>query len=127
MYDVLRFATGAVREALGAAADLAVARGLPRPEIALRDDDVVAAFESEGRLRAPGLEGVCGFAELSRFAETADGWIRLHGNYPHHRAALLRVLGEDDPLAAARHREALKLEEAIVAAGGCAAAVRTAD
>jgi CoA-transferase family III len=127
MYDVLRFATGAVREALGAAADLAVARGLPLPEIALRDDEVVAAFESERRLRAPGLEGVSGFAELSRFAQTADGWIRLHGNYPHHRAALLRVLGEQDPLGAARGWRALELEEAIVAAGGCAAAVRTAD
>jgi hypothetical protein len=127
MYDVLRFAADAVREALGAAADLAVVRGMPRPEVALRDDEVVAAFESERRLRAPGLEGVSGFAELSRFAQTADGWVRLHGNYPHHRAALLRVLGEQDPLGSARDWRALELEEAIVAAGGCAAAVRTAE
>ena len=59
--------------------------------------------------------------------QTADGWIRLHANYPHHRAALLRVLGEDDPLAAARAWNAIELEDAIVAAGGCAAAVRTAQ
>ena len=50
----------------------------------------------------PWAGGRSGFAELSRFAQTADGWIRLHGNYPHHRAALLRVLGEADPLGAAR-------------------------
>src|SRR5262245_52301543 len=118
MYDVLRFAVGAVREALDAAASLAVARGLPAPSIELRDDEVVAAFESERRLRAPGLEGVSGFAELSRFVPTADGWIRTHANYPHHRAALLRVLGEQDPLAAARGWNAIELEEAIVAAGG---------
>ena len=127
MYDVLGFAAGAVREALGAAADLAVARGAAAPAVGLSDDEVVAAFESERRLRAPGLEGVSGFAELSRFAQTADGWIRLHGNYPHHRNALLRVLGAGDPLGAARGRGALELEDAIVAAGGCAAAVRTAD
>jgi CoA-transferase family III len=127
VYDVLRFASGSVRDALDAAADLAVARGAPAPEIGLTDADVVAAFESERRLRAPGLEGVSGFAELSRFAQTADGWIRTHGNYPHHRDALLRVLGPDDPLGAARAWRAVELEDAIVAAGGCAAAVRTAD
>jgi hypothetical protein len=126
VYDVLRLASGSVRDALDAAADLAVARGAPAPEIGLTDEDVVAAFESERRLRAPGLEGVSGFAELSRFAQTADGWIRTHGNYPHHRDALLRVLGPDDPLAAARAWRAVELEDAIVAAGGCAAAVRTA-
>jgi hypothetical protein len=127
VYDVLGFATGAVREALEAAADLAVARGLARPEIALNGDEVVAAFESERRLRAPGLEGVSGFAELSRFMPAADGWIRTHANYAHHRAALLRALGEADPLGAARDRAAADLEDAIFAQGGCAAAVRTAQ
>src|SRR6185369_10778299 len=127
MYDVLRFADGAVREALDAAVDLAVARGMPAPAIELHDNEVVAAFESERRLRAPGLEGVSGFAELSRFVQTADGWIRTHANYPHHRAALLRVLGDDDPLTAARAWNAIELEDAIFAAGGCAAAVRTAQ
>jgi CoA-transferase family III len=127
VYDVLGLAVGAVREALDAAADLAVARGRPRPEVAVLEDEVVAAFESERRLRAPGLEGVSGFAELSRFAQTADGWIRTHANYPHHRAALLDVLGEADPLGAARNWAALELEEAIFERGGCAAAVRTAQ
>jgi len=127
MYDVLRFAAGAVGEALDTAADLAVARGMPRPEVGLSDDEVVAAFESERRLRAPGLEGVSGFAELSRFVPTADGWLRTHANYPHHRAALLRVLGEDDPIGAARGWQAVELEDAIFAAGGCAAAARSAQ
>jgi peptidoglycan hydrolase-like protein with peptidoglycan-binding domain len=127
VYDVLGFAVGAVREALQAAAELAVARGRPAPAVGLETDQVVAAFESERRLSAPGLEGLSGFAELSRFAATADGWIRLHGNYPHHRAALLRVLGDEDPIGAARAWRGLELEAAIVAQGGCAAAVRTAQ
>jgi hypothetical protein len=126
MYDVLGFATAAVREALEAAADLALARGLPRPEVGVEEEAVVAAFESERRLRAPGLEGVSGFAELSRFMPTADGWIRTHANYAHHRAALLRVLGASDPVGAARDWRAVDLEQAIFEQGGCAAAVRRA-
>ena len=126
MFDVLGLAVGSVREALEAAAELAVTRGQPRPDVAVGADAVIAAFESERRLWAPGLEGVSGFAELSRFMPTADGWIRTHANYPHHRAALLRVLGERDPVGAAREWAAVELEQAIFAQGGCAAAVRSA-
>ena len=60
---------------------------------------------------------------------TADGWIRLHTNAPHHRAAALQVLAcaEDrDAVAvavAAWSGEAL--EARIAQAGGCAAAMRT--
>jgi crotonobetainyl-CoA:carnitine CoA-transferase CaiB-like acyl-CoA transferase len=67
-----------------------------------------------------------GFAQLSRFWRTADGWLRLHGNYPHHRAAALAVLGDDVERAAAQW-PAEDLETAVVQAGGAAAAVRTAD
>ena len=58
----------------------------------------------------------------------ADGWIRLHTNAPHHRAAALAVLG------APGRREAVatevagwradELETAVVDAGGAAAALR---
>ncbi len=61
---------------------------------------------------------------------TADGWIRLHTNAPHHRAAALAVLGaapEREAVArAVRGWEAEALEAAVVAAGGCAAAMRDA-
>jgi hypothetical protein len=61
----------------------------------------------------------------------ADGWIRLHTNAPHHRAAALAVLGaagnkEAVGTAVARWR-ADELETAIVAQGGCAAAMRSRD
>lgn len=54
-----------------------------------------------------------------------DGWIRLHTNAAHHRAAALAVLGQPDDLAAAKeavsHWIGLELESAVVAAGGAAA------
>jgi crotonobetainyl-CoA:carnitine CoA-transferase CaiB-like acyl-CoA transferase len=62
--------------------------------------------------------------------QTVDGWIRLHTNAPHHRDAALKVLGvsaDREAVGAAVARwTAEALEAAIVAAGGCAAAMRTA-
>ncbi len=59
----------------------------------------------------------------------ADGWIRLHTNAPHHRAAALAVLGvpaERERVAqAVAGWTANALEDAIVQHGGCAAAMRS--
>jgi hypothetical protein len=59
----------------------------------------------------------------------ADGWIRLHTNAPHHRASALEVLGvamdREAVTAAVATWSALALETAIVAAGGCAAQMRS--
>jgi crotonobetainyl-CoA:carnitine CoA-transferase CaiB-like acyl-CoA transferase len=124
-------AVAAIGCALLKAAELAEARGGGRrPEVALDRAHAALAFASERHLRADGtLEP--GFAPLSRFARTADGYIRLHANYPHHREALLRALdGPPDEravLAAVAARGAEELEDAIVAQGGAAAAVRGAE
>jgi crotonobetainyl-CoA:carnitine CoA-transferase CaiB-like acyl-CoA transferase len=73
------------------------------------------------------------FAPLSGFFEASDGWVRTHANYPHHRERLLRALhlGEDadrDVVAAAIARMgAQELEDAVFAADGVAARVRTAQ
>lgn len=62
---------------------------------------------------------------------TRDGWIRLHTNAPHHRAAALRVLGVAEDrgavASAVAERDGDELEAAVVAAGGCAAAMRDRD
>jgi crotonobetainyl-CoA:carnitine CoA-transferase CaiB-like acyl-CoA transferase len=62
---------------------------------------------------------------------TRDGWIRLHTNAPHHRAAALSVLGADNSpdrvAAAVLTWDGDELESAIIAAGGCAAVMRTPD
>ncbi len=63
--------------------------------------------------------------------QTADGWIRLHTNAPHHRQSALRVLGvaaEKEAVAATvRTWSAQALETAVVEQGGCAAAMRSIE
>lgn len=57
-----------------------------------------------------------------------DGWIKLHTNAPHHKAAALAVLGcpasRDAVAHAVTNWQADALEQAIVEAGGCAAKLR---
>jgi CoA-transferase family III len=64
-----------------------------------------------------------------------DGWIRLHTNAPAHRAAALRALGAAVSRDVSREwvasqvasGGAAELEAAVVAAGGCAAQMRSAS
>ena len=60
--------------------------------------------------------------------EGQNGWIKLHTNAPHHRRAALAVLGcapdREAVAAAVAERQVDELESAILAAGGCAAAMR---
>lgn len=60
---------------------------------------------------------------------TRDGWIKLHTNLPHHRAAACRALGVATERAAVEVAvsawQGNDLETAIVQAGGVAAAMRT--
>ncbi|WP_435037799.1 CoA transferase [Pseudomonas neuropathica] len=61
--------------------------------------------------------------------QTRDGWIRLHTNAPHHRAAAERVLGACADRAAMAAKVAqwasTDLEQAVVEAKGCAAEMRS--
>ena len=60
-----------------------------------------------------------------------DGWIKLHTNAPRHRSAALAVLGvpadREAVAKAVGAWSAQALEEAVVAAGGAAAAMRSLD
>src|SRR5580692_9603381 len=116
--------------ALLAGADLQARRGGPVARTARLDrGHVAAAFRSEAYVRLNGAVAGTGFAPLSRFWRTRDGWVRTHGNYPWHREALLRALGTgEDPdqvAAAIAGRAAHEVEDLVVGAGGVAAAVRT--
>jgi crotonobetainyl-CoA:carnitine CoA-transferase CaiB-like acyl-CoA transferase len=120
-------ACATVTAALLAAAELAEARGGARPAVSIEAQHVATAFVSERFTRVAGRPFAAGFHALSAFMPAADGWVRLHGNYPHHRVALLAALDVRDPdnvRAAVAERRAVEVEEAVVAAGGCAAAVR---
>jgi hypothetical protein len=131
-------AVGSVAAALMAAAELAQARGARRPAVGLSAEHVALSFRSERHVLVDGQPAGAGFAPLSRLLRCANGgWARTHGNYPHHAAALGRALGIDvsgDQQFAVQRLEqaalsvqASDLESAVVAAGGCAAALRTRE
>ncbi|WP_083469560.1 CoA transferase [Methylobacterium variabile] len=127
-YPVSDLAAASVAAAGLALAELVEARFGRRP--AVRVDRRLAAhwfarsLDPQGWTLPPPWDPVAGDYPA------ADGWIRLHTNVPHHRAAALRVLGappEREAVAAAVARwRADDLESAVVRAGGCAAAMRSA-
>jgi hypothetical protein len=133
---VLELARSTVAACSLAAAELAALRAGEAEVPAVRIDDgaIATAFTSERHLRIDERSPV-NFASLSRFWRTADGWLRTHANYPHHRTRLLAALGvsdSGDELALAEAvatelalRGAGELEERVFAAGGLAVAVRT--
>lgn len=129
--DVEGLTLGSVRLAGAALGELLGRRGA----LSLRSERAAAAFDSSGRLRLDG-NPLPQFAELSRFWPTADGWIRTHGNYPHHAVALLNALGlagasagEAPPVEAVADALAgltsVEAERLIGEHGGIAAAVRS--
>lgn len=117
---------------LAAAELLALRTGRALPAVRVDEGSVAAAFASERHLRVDGRP-IPLFAPLSRFWPAADGWVRTHANYPHHRARLLSALelpesGDDAALvdrlsAAIRERAARDVQETVYAAGGLAVAV----
>ncbi|MBB5801600.1 crotonobetainyl-CoA:carnitine CoA-transferase CaiB-like acyl-CoA transferase [Saccharothrix ecbatanensis] len=110
-----------------AAAELSAQRNkTPIPPVTVDEGGVATAFVSERHLRIDGRTGAT-FAPLSRFWRTADGWVRTHANYPHHRTRLLEALGvADDALERElAGRQALEVQETVYNAGGLAVAVRT--
>ncbi|MEV8542652.1 CoA transferase [Streptomyces sp. NPDC051572] len=117
-----------------AAAELGARRaGLAEvPGVRVDDGAVATAFVSERHLLIDGRTPVS-FAPLSRFWRTADGWVRTHANYPHHRARLLDALklpGDatvEDVAEVLAERSAPEVEETVYGAGGLAVALRTAE
>ena len=89
-----------------------------------------ASLKSGAYLRIDGKPPSAIWDPFSLFYAVRNGrWVRFHCNYPHHRAAALGVLGIGEDVEAAKRAAAswdgLALEDAIHAAGGCAALVRS--
>ncbi|WP_458782264.1 CoA transferase [Arthrobacter sp. D3-16] len=121
--DVEGLALGAVGAAAAALNLLAGVPGRYGTTAAL----AAGAFDSSGHLRINGRK-IQGFAPLSGFHRTQDGWIRLHANYPHHEQRLMQALGTSTAVglaAALRAMTSLEAEAAIQSHGGVAAAVRS--
>ncbi|MGR2754052.1 CoA transferase [Agromyces arachidis] len=102
--------------------------------IRLDGDRIANAFQSERVARFDGRSPQV-WSALSGFHRAGDGWVRTHGNYPHHAAALRRVLGltpadAEAPAAVGRavaRWDAGPLAEAVSAAGGMCVAVAPED
>ena len=123
--DIRSLAAASVGLAAASAREFARASTRPPTEITAALPEVVAAFGSVSRLRIDGRP-VPGFAPCSGFFPTADGWLRTHANYPHHRARLFRALdiNHDDALAPALARLTSRdAESRILIGGGVAARV----
>lgn len=88
------------------------------------------AFRSERHFRI-GAEPIELWAPISGDYPAADGRVRIHANFDHHRDAALAALGlppdatREEVGEACGRRTGLEIEEAVVAAGGCAAAMRS--
>jgi len=132
VFRVTTAATASIAAAtLGAAGLLADRNREPVRQVRVDGLHAVVAFRSERHVRV--LDGDLGglWDPLAGDYRTADGWIRLHTNYRHHRAAALHVLGvpaERAAIASAvARRSAQELETAVMAAGGVAAALRSRE
>ncbi|MBO9534937.1 MAG: CoA transferase [Solirubrobacteraceae bacterium] len=91
---------------------------------------VASAIRSEQALRVDGEPPASPWDPLSTIYEAADGWVRLHGNYAQHQAAIEKVFASKDAEAVASaiaQQEADAVEAALHRAGGVAAAARTLD
>ncbi|UED84130.1 CoA transferase [Streptomyces profundus] len=107
-------------------------RGGEVPAVRVREAAVATAFVSERWLRVDGRVPTS-FAPLSGFWRAADGWVRTHANYPHHRARLLSALGIPDSgderglverlRSELAGRPAAAVREAVHAEGGLAVVV----
>ena len=122
--------TAAVGSALLAVAALDAARNqAPPAPVSLSAEHVAVAACSERYARRTGSDAGAAMAPLSRFWRAADGWVRLHANYPWHLRRALDVLGcADHPGQvgqAIAARTTADLEDSFAAAGGLAFAVRS--
>ncbi|OKO69713.1 CAIB/BAIF family CoA transferase [Bradyrhizobium sp. NAS80.1] len=126
-FYVTDLAAAAIGAASLAVAELASLRSGTFP--ALQIDRRLASFWFLTSLRPQGWPMPPQWDAVAGDYQTADGWIRLHTNAPHHRDAAMAVLKTPvDREAVARtvvKWEAEALEAAIVANNGCAASMRT--
>lgn len=130
VYPVTSFAAATVGLATLAVAEwFALRSGDPLAAVSVDRSHAAIAFRSERYLERPALAWPPLWDPIAGDYATRDGFIRLHTNYPHHRAAAERVLGadqnRDQVRASVARMEAATLEAAIVAEGGCAAMMHT--
>ncbi|MDO5644978.1 MAG: CoA transferase [Dermabacter sp.] len=131
-FDVTGLAVGAVGSAyLATARLLAARRGASTvPDVRIDSREASTAFRSESRFTPVGWERPPLWDPIAGNYQTADGWIRLHTNYPYHRAAVESLLDATDRNTVQKRVAtwtSVELEQAVAEAGGAAAAMRTRE
>jgi crotonobetainyl-CoA:carnitine CoA-transferase CaiB-like acyl-CoA transferase len=127
-----RTAVAALAWAGVSAASAAAAALAGAPAVRLDPDRIALAYGSEKRLLVDRQHPEA-FAALSGFFRAADGWVRTHGNYPHHAGALRHGLGlgesatRDDVAAALQRLPADDAAARVTAAGGLCVVVAAED
>lgn len=135
-YPVADLAAATVAAAGLAVAEFAAAGSDGGSAVVVVVDRALAGAWFGMTLRPVGWQLPAPWDPVSGDYRCSDGWIRLHTNDPVHRAAALSVVGvADEPVRAQRSAVepavlpwlGAKLEAAVVAAGGCAAQLRSPD
>jgi hypothetical protein len=94
-------------------------------------DRELASHWFQASLRPLGWELPPVWDSIAGDYEACDGWIRLHTNARHHRAAALQVLGvgqdRREVVDAVRRWTVADLEQAVVDSGGAAAAMHSIE
>ena len=133
LFDVTGLATAAVGVATLAVAELQAVRTEREIEpVSVTTRAASAAFRCETLFAPHGWQLPAVWDSIAGDYQGADGWIRLHTNYAHHRRAVLRACGLDDAnretlAARVASFEVDELESRVVAEGGAAAAMRTRE
>ncbi|WP_255474988.1 CoA transferase [Pusillimonas sp. ANT_WB101] len=127
VYPVTELAVATIATAAHALSDYMGQQFGHAPQVTI--DRRLASFWFASTLRPQGWQPPSVRDPITGDYATRDGWIRVHANAPHHRDAALAVLGcspEQSAVSQAISRyQARELEDMLVAAGACAAAMRT--
>lgn len=114
-----------------AAAGLALADLVGSETADVKVDSRLASLWFGFSIRPQGWELPSPWDSIAGDYRTSEGWIKLHTNAPHHKAAALRVLGcaedRDAVASAVVQWSGRDLEQAVVDEGGCAAMLRTGE
>ncbi|MDE2006102.1 MAG: CoA transferase [Rhodospirillales bacterium] len=129
------FALGTAARAAVAASGLAAAtihrlRGGPRQGVSVDMRHAATDFHSEAWMTIDGEARGDGWDKIAGLHRCGDGrFVRLHTNFPHHRAGVLKLLGcaydRDAVGKALQAWNAIDFEDAAAAAGLCVTAARS--
>lgn len=122
-------AAASIGAAALAAATLFQSRGGPATTISVALRDAALEFRSERYLRIDGELPAPLSDAIGGLYRTADGWVRMHTSFPHHRDGVLKLLGSrperDEVARALATREGTLFERTATEAGLAVARMRS--